>query len=328
MKFRIFFSSFFVVCSVSLMYSQANTKLPEVPVTESKFLIPTKPSPTSKHLPMLQKQLKIPVGSLPNPIGVSLIYNYVEETYRIKSFKGEFGDKLSGLSSILGTGQREWLLSAGTVHTKTHAVGAKVDIFLLPFLQLFVLGAYLKVDQTTDVGDATVPFVKPINIPTIPGIIQGGTWNSMTIPVGKLSNSLDGFVTLAGLNLLLGYKGFFFSFMMSGGYVRLDDRQNDIIGFVEKPIMYMAPRIGYSYNGVFTAHAGVQRVEMFGATKGNDLTKITGGLVQTYLVDLVKFPVNFVVGMQFMFMRELGLSIEYVGNPDGHGVNLETVFRF
>ena len=116
--------------------------------------------------------------------------------------------------------------------------------------------------------------------------------------------------------------------MLAGGYTRLDDIENNVIGFVEKPLMYIAPRIGYMFNGVLSVYVGVQRIELFGATKGKDLSALTGGIVKSYEVEFEKFPVNFLFGSQFMITREFGISLEYVGSPDVNGVNLETVFRF
>ncbi|MGL4389018.1 MAG: hypothetical protein ACRCTJ_06480 [Brevinema sp.] len=288
----------------------------EVPVTPSQFLVNTKPSPTASALPLLQKQFRIPQGMFPNPIGVSLIYNYTKEKYKIKKFKGEAGP---ALESLLGSGLQNWGISKGTIDVESHAVGAKVDIMLLPFLQLFGLAAYLQMNQRTDIGTATVT----LNIPPL----LGGP-KPLGLPVGVLENKLEGFVGMAGINLAFGYKGFFTSFMLSGGYVRLDDKVNNITRFVEKPIMYVAPRIGYQYKGIFNVYTGIQYVELFGATKGKDLSVLTGGLVKSYSVEIEKFPVNFVAGMQFYVSREFVISLEYVGSPDSSGVNMEIGARF
>lgn len=221
-------------------------------------------------------------------------------------------------NNAAGAGQsKEWKISNGKVRTKTTAAGLKADIWLLPFMNLFATAAYLNVQQNTDIGTATIGLNKPIaNI------------NSLSVPVGILSNQLDGYVVMGGTNIAIGYKGFFASFMVSGGYVQLNDTKNNIKGFVEKPFMYYGPRIGYSYNGIFTIHTGVQRIELLGPTEGKDLSKLTGGLVSNYSVEIKKFPVNFLAGAQFMFMRDLGFSIEYVGSPDTNGLNAELAFRF
>lgn len=343
-----------------------------VPVQKSKFLIDTPIPKTAHYLPFLQPLLNIELGTLPNPIGVSIIGSFTDENYRITKFNGTMGRNIGGaivdgltpqvfenkdkilqainksklpfltktflralvqnidkpalqntlrsiINDTVGAGEtKEWKLSEGKAHTRTGAVGVKADVFLFPFMNLFFTTAYLNVEQSTNVGNATIPLKKPL----------GNKLNSITFPVGTISNDLDGFLVMGGTNLMIGYKGFFASFMVSGGYVRLDDLKNNITGFVEKPFMYLAPRIGYSYHGVFTAHFGVQRIELFGETKGNDLSKITGGLVEGYSVAIEKFPVNFLVGAQFMFMRDLGLSVEYVGSPDVNGFNAEIAYRF
>ncbi|MGL4987515.1 MAG: hypothetical protein ACRC5H_10330 [Treponemataceae bacterium] len=289
------------------------------------------PMPTLKTFPLLQEQLGLDRHSLPNPFGVSVIYNFTEEKYRIKSFKGEGGDTKIGtvipglgplgklsVADLAGTGLKPWQISNGTIKVQSHAVGAKVDLNLLPFLQLFALGTYIIMNQSTDIGTATITS----NIPA-----PAGGFMKLPMPVGTLENVLHGWVAMGGAMLSYGYKGFFVSAMISGGYVNLDDRANGINGFVQKPVMYIAPRIGYN-RGRLTVHGGVQYVELFGATKGKDLSVITGGLVKSYEVEIEKFPVNFLAGIQFMFMRELGISLEYVGSPDSNGINIEAVFRF
>lgn len=222
------------------------------------------------------------------------------------------------IDQITGAGkQKEWKLSEGKVRTKTSAVGIKADVWILPFMNLFATATYLNMEQQTRIGSATLPLDRPI-----------GSISSITFPIGTLENKLSGYAVMGGTNIAIGYKGFFTSFMISGGFVQLDDTQNNIKGFVEKPFMYLAPRIGYSYHGVFTIHTGVQRVELLGATEGKDLSKLTGGLVSNYSVEITKFPLTFVAGFQFMFMRDLGLSVEYVGSPDTNGLNAELAFRF
>lgn len=334
-----------------------------VPVTESKYLIQTPIPKTAHYLPFLQTLLNIQPGTLPNPIGISIIGSYTHERYKVTEFNGTMGDNMAStlcadlsmvpsnlqsimkalcasssgknlINNIVGAGEtKKWDLSEGIVDVKTAAVGVKADMYLFPFMNVFVTTAYLSVEQSTNVGIATIntnatqatlpsiiPGIPPTSIP-IPSF-------SMSFPVGTISNKLDGFLVMGGTNLAIGYKGFFLSCMVAAGYVRLDDLKNNIKGFVQKPYMYIAPRVGYTYNGIFTIHTGVQRIQLFGDTKGTDLSEITGGLVAGYSTKINKFPVTFLAGAQFMFMRDLGLSIEYVGSPDTNGINAELVYRF
>ncbi|MCE3046473.1 hypothetical protein [Helicobacter kayseriensis] len=309
-----------------------------VPVEESKFLMDRPIPKTAHHLPFLQTLLSIQPGTLPNPIGISFIGSHVNENYSVKKFNAQTGPTLSkipGIGTLFSPNEQEWKLSEGRVETTTSAIGIKADMFLFPFMQIFVSGAYLHMEQKTTVGSATIPFAKDAN-KVQQGLLNlflkpmGGnaTKNNMTVPIAPIQNSLDGWLVMAGTNLAIGYKGFFASFMISGGYVQLDDHANNVTGFVQKPFMYLAPRIGYSYHGIITAHVGVQRIELFGATKGKDLSQSTGGLVSGYSVEIEKFPVNFLAGLQFMFARDLGVAIEYVGSPDTKGINAELAFRF
>ena len=343
-----------------------------VPVEAINYPIKTPIPKTAEYLPMLQTLLHIEAGTLPNPIGVSIIGSFMEENYNIKRFNGTMGasignkiafglqgaiqqnkDKViaainssslsfvqkvaarafvelftksdataqtvaNGINSILGAGeQKEWQLSEGKVHTRTGAVGVKLDTWIFPFMQLFATGTYLNMQQITNVGNAIIPLKQ-----SLAGL------NSITFPVGILENKLDGWAVMGGTTLAIGYKGFFLSCMIAGGYVKLDDLVNDVSGFVKKPFMYIAPRIGYSLGGIMTAHFGVQRVELFGSTSGNDLSKITGGLVDNFNIDIEKYPVNFLVGTNFTPMRDLGISFEYVFSPDVRGLNAEIAYRF
>ena len=321
--------------------AQAAVPRETVPVEESKFLIDTPIPKTAHYLPFLQTLLNIEVGTLPNPIGVSFIGSHSVEKYRVKKFNAQAGKTLTslkGLGSLFNPSKHEWKLSVGKVEIKTSAIGIKTDVFLFPFMQLFFTGAYLHMEQKTEVGNATIPFTKQANslqqgalkLGLVAAGIKGGqvTANNMTVPVAPIENTLDGWLVMGGTNLAVGYKGFFASLMLSGGYVQLDDRINNVTGFVQKPFMYIAPRIGYNYHGIVTAHVGVQRVELFGATEGKDLSKSTGGLVAGYSVEIEKFPINFLAGIQFMFARDMGVSIEYVGSPDVNGFNAELAYRF
>lgn len=207
-------------------------------------------------------------------------------------------------------------------------------------MQLFATGAYLSMEQTTHIGDSimikNVPvqsllpqnkgkitnIYAPTKMSKIPGIIP------QDIDFRQIGNKLDGWLVMGGTNLAIGYKGFFLSCMIAGGYVELDDLANNIKGFVMKPFMYIAPRVGYSLGGVMTAHFGVQRVELFGQTSGNDLSQLTFDSIRSYVTEIEKFPVNFLIGTNFTPMRDLGISFEYVFSPDVKGLNAEIAYRF
>ena len=382
-----------------------------VPVEAINYPIKTPIPKTAEYLPMLQTLLHIEKGTLPNPIGISIIGSYTQENYRVTKFSGQMGANLGGkissgvdeyltqiqngnaklpslgnpvidnllqslvgndgilfgqkilgllplpgllwkgngnptqnreaffsnlqtkLDQSFGNGIKEWTLSDGSISTKTSAVGVKMDTWIFPFMQLFVSGTYLHMEQETNVGNATIPLDQPLVLTEIvtgslSSRLPSTPMNSITFPVGTIRNVLDGWAVMGGTTLAIGYKGFFLSCMIAGGYVKLDDLVNDVSGFVKKPFMYIAPRIGYSLGGIMTAHFGVQRIELFGSTSGNDLSASTGGLVQGYSVEIEKYPVNFLVGTSFTPMRDLGISFEYVTSPDSRGLNAEIAYRF
>lgn len=385
--------------------AQAAVPRETVPIEESKFLIDTPIPKTAHYLPFLQTLLSIKPGTLPNPIGVSIIGGFTQEQYKIKKFRAKLGsgltsigtklgsqldtlltklqannsgimgtlvsdatlfggklnkqqgllwqgkpnndaktnrqdffNNLSTLDSALPVGLDEWTIQDGMVKTSTSAVGVKADLWLLPFMQIFAGITYLHMEQETNIGTIAIPLQQPIKVQDyITGTLGNSLANAQpisTIPVpvgnlmGPIRNVLDGYAALGGTNLAIGYKGFFASFMIAGGYVQLDDLQNNVKGFVEKPFMYLAPRMGYSFGGMMTAHFGVQYVELFGATEGKDLSAVTGGLVSNYAVELEKFPVNFLIGTSFTPIRDFGISLECVISPDVRGLNAELAYRF
>ena len=62
-----------------------------VPVEAINYPIKTPIPKTAEYLPMLQTLLHIEAGTLPNPIGVSIIGSFMEENYNIKRFNGTMG---------------------------------------------------------------------------------------------------------------------------------------------------------------------------------------------------------------------------------------------
>ena len=79
----------FIITSISInLFAQDEIKTLKNVLDTPKYLIETKTSPTTEYLPLLRKELNIPIKNLPNPIGVSLVYSYMEESYKIKEFRG------------------------------------------------------------------------------------------------------------------------------------------------------------------------------------------------------------------------------------------------
>ncbi|MGL4393822.1 MAG: hypothetical protein ACRCS8_01160 [Brevinema sp.] len=306
--------SVIVIIIQSNMYTQSNTPTD----LGNQFLIDTKIPKTAEVLPMFQHKFGIPIGVFPNPIGISMFYNYTKEQYRIKNFKAESASGGS-LANILKPGMNEWKISNGLMDIQSHIVGAQIDVTLFPFLQLFGLVGYISMDQSIYLGEK-------IGVPTIFGPIDIPT--SLIAENGTLQNKLEGWVAVAGANFVVAYKGFFAALMISGGYVCMNDKVNNIRGFVKKPLMYVAPRIGYQYKSIFRLYTGVQYIELFGSTEGSDLSKVTDGLLKSFSIEFEKFPVNFLAGIQFFITREFSLGMEYAGGPNMNGVNVQISGRF
>lgn len=139
----------------------------------------------SSFLPLMKEEAIKRGYELPLPFGVSVIYNYIGRDIDVFDVRiGVDGEELHSVSQFLNLGS----------NSSVNAALLKVDAFLLPFLNLYLLGGYLE-NESTSIGHVTVPRV-----------VTPGPPREFDI---EIETSLSGFVLGGGMTLAAGYGNFF-----------------------------------------------------------------------------------------------------------------------
>ena len=139
----------------------------------------------SSFLPLMKEEAIKRGYELPLPFGVSVIYNYIGRDIDVFDVRiGVDGEELHSVSQFLNLGS----------NSSVNAALLKADAFLLPFLNLYLLGGYLE-NESTSTGHVTVP-----------RIATPGPPREFDI---EIETSLSGFVLGGGMTLAAGYATFF-----------------------------------------------------------------------------------------------------------------------
>jgi len=161
-------------------------------------------------LPLLADEAVKRGYELPLPLGVSGLFYYVERDISISDLRiGVDGAPLRGVSDFVNLGSRSHVSVAV----------ARLDAWLLPFLNVYGLLGYVH-NETTTRGTVTIPTLGPR-----PG---SRTFDTS----GK--TELNGFLGGAGLTLAAGYKNLFLlgDINYSQTDIGFDDRFKALIGSV------------------------------------------------------------------------------------------------
>ena len=122
---------------------------------------------------------------LPLPFGVSVIYNYVGRDISVTDVRiGVDGEAPRSVSEYLDLGST----------SSVNAALLKVDAWLLPFVNVYLLGGYLK-NESISKGHVTLPRPGPIPGPPL-------EFDSV------IPTTLEGFVLGAGTSVAAGYNTF------------------------------------------------------------------------------------------------------------------------
>jgi len=147
-------------------------------------------------LPLWAKAAHERGHELPLPLGVSFVYNYLERDINVDDVRLSVnGQPLQSVSRFLNLGSS----------SKVDGYLMKVDAWVLPFLNVYVLGGYLQNDSTSK-GRVTLP-------PLLPG--QPPRVFDFTA-----RTSLDGYAAGGGGTLAVGYKQIFL--MVDANYSEAD----------------------------------------------------------------------------------------------------------
>ena len=138
----------------------------------------------SSFLPLMKGEAIARGYELPLPFGVSVIYNYIARDIDVFDVRiGVNGAPPTTVSQFLNLGS----------NSSVNAALIKLDAFLLPFLNLYLLGGYLE-NESTSTGQVTLPPVGP------------GPGREFDI---EIPTSLSGFVLGGGSTIAAGYDVFF-----------------------------------------------------------------------------------------------------------------------
>ncbi len=149
----------------------------------------------SSFLPYMKEEALARGYDLPLPFGISVVYNYMVRDVDVTDVRvGLAGAPPASASRFIDLGS----------NSEVNAAMLKADVWLFPFLNLYLLGGYVQNDSTS-VGHATVPR---------PGLLPPAEIDF------SLPTVLDGFVGGGGLTLAGGYKQFFM--MLDANYTQTD----------------------------------------------------------------------------------------------------------
>ena len=169
----------------------------------------------SSFLPLMAEEAKKRGHSLPLPFGVSTVVTGLLDR------KIDVTDVRVGVNGATPTSVSQ-VFDLGSTSTVVNA-NLKLDAWILPFLNLYVLAGYVYNESTTR-ATLTVPRPGPL-----PGTAQFTT---------NLTTKLDGFVGGAGMTLAGGYDNFFL--VADANYSQTD------IGFSDRFKAFIATiRAGY-----------------------------------------------------------------------------------
>jgi len=143
------------------------------------------PQRWSSFLPFMKEEALARGHELPLPFGISVIYNYVGRDISVTDVRiGINGEAPRGVSEYLDLGSTS-SVNAGLL---------KVDAWLLPFVNVYLLGGYLK-NESISRGHVVVPRPGPIPGPPL-------EFNS------EIVTTLEGVVLGAGTSVAAGYNSF------------------------------------------------------------------------------------------------------------------------
>jgi len=115
---------------------------------------------------------------LPLPFGVSVVYNYLARDIKVSDVRiGVNGEPVQSVSHFLDLGST----------SKVNAGLIKMDAWILPFLNIYLLGGYIE-NESTSSGHVSLPRPGPIPRPPLEFDF-------------KVPTSLDGFVGGRGVSL-------------------------------------------------------------------------------------------------------------------------------
>jgi hypothetical protein len=253
----------------------------------------------SSFLPLMKEEALARGYELPLPFGVSMIYNYVARDIKVTDLRiGVDGEPPTSVSKFVDLGS----------NSKVNAALVKGDVWVLPFLNPYVLAGYIH-NVSDSKGHVSVPR---------PGGLPPREFDF------AITTELNGFVAGGGLTLAAGYREFFM--MMDANYTQTD------IGFDDRfRALVASTRAGW--NGKF----GDVPVRLWLGAAYWDTKNTAKSTVDVSGVGVVQFEAdqgprnawNMSVGASMPFSKRWDSFVEYGFNfGDVHILAVGIGFRF
>jgi hypothetical protein len=282
-------TAFAILALLSL--SLANAQTPEEPA----------PLPESRHrLPFLKEEAEKRGIELPRTFGIGLVYYHLDRAIDVSDVRvGRNGATPGSVSDFAHLGSS----------SKVDNVNLKLDMWLLPFLNLYAIAGYLHNESTTNIDV------------TLPPILPNGSPREFTFSV---PTEIDGTVGGLGMTLAGGYGPFMFA-------VDVNADQADL-GFDDK-FKAVVTSIRAGWNG--TAGSRPLRVWLNGtywdtfATATGTVADPDGGTLEFEVDQGPEHPWTYGLGLSYSAKPWLELSLDSGTDFDGGWyVALVPVFRF
>lgn len=180
-------------------------------------------SSSQRFFPIWGEEARKQGYELPLPWGLSFNYSYIKQDFDITQFKLGLGGQPP--SSVQ-------LLQFDPVEATTNAYLGRLDLWVLPFLNIYGLGGYTKGRFSTVV--------------TIPALLPIGTSRRVPVELDYEGPTYGGGMTLAG-----GYKEMFVSFDINYTITSLEFFTSDITALTLAPRAGWQGRIGWFKGAVY-----------------------------------------------------------------------------
>lgn len=261
---------------------------------------PSKLTPGRK-LPILGDLARKHGAELPLPFGAGAVYYYVGRDIDVSEVRvGRDGAPPLPVPDFVA------LASSSSVHN----LNVKLDIWLLPFLNVYAIAGYVWNESETTL-DVTLP-------PLVPG---GATrWRRMTVPT-----AIEGTVGGVGTTLAGGYRSFFAALDVNAAQADLgfDDRFKAVVSSLR------AGWHGRAGGRPLRAWANATYWNTFATAKGTAVDPDDGSTLSFEVDQGPAYPWTYGLGMQYSARPWLDLAVD--AGVDFHGgfyVAVVPVVRF
>jgi hypothetical protein len=254
----------------------------------------------SSFLPLMAEEVEKRGIELPLPFGVSFYTVLLRRDVEVKEVAGAINGTPQDLTNFIGI----------DTSNSVSSVALRLDAWLLPFLNLYVLGGYV---QNSPNLSLTL---------TVPTLVPPGT-REVTI---NTTGELDGSILGGGITLVGGYKDFFLSLDTNLTYADLGGNFDE-----EIDVMLYSLRTGWRGqvgNAMMNIYVGGMYWDAEREISGS--LPLSGG--DTLFFRVLQEPVesfNFNFGMNVEISRQFQLVTEYGSNfSDMDMLTLSFAYRF